>query len=188
MWSQGWPAEKKIRWAFLPISDMPVQKRPSNFFETKNIFIFGACPNFGRGQKQRFTLYLGVFHGPQLGPQNTEKYRKFNDSCLRNEHTALARSWELTSRVVFGRTHPRDVKNDLGMTFPGTTRCRWRFSQKITFFRLFGSFWPVWDRQNPILQGKTLFLTTTKIWTRPKNKNIFRFKKIRGPFLNGHIR
>ena len=37
--------EKKIG-AFLPISDMPVQKRPSNFFETKNIFIFGASSKF----------------------------------------------------------------------------------------------------------------------------------------------
>ena len=161
---------------------MHVQKRPSNFFETKNIFIFGVGPNFGRGQKRGFTLYLEVLPGPQLGPQNTEKYQKINDYRLRNEHTALARPWELTQRVVFECTHPRDVKYDLGMTFRSTTRCRWRLSQKIS------PFWPVWGSQNPILQGKTPFLTTTKIWTCPKNKNIFRFKKIRGPFLNVHIR
>ena len=47
--------EKKIG-AFLPISDMPVQKRPSKIFETKNIFIFGAGPNFGRSQKRGFAL------------------------------------------------------------------------------------------------------------------------------------
>ena len=47
---------EKFLGAFLPISDMPVQKRPSKFFETKNIFIFGADPNFGRSQKRGFTL------------------------------------------------------------------------------------------------------------------------------------
>ena len=47
---------EKKNGAFLPISDMPVQKRPSNFFETKTIFIFEAGPNFGRGQKWGFTL------------------------------------------------------------------------------------------------------------------------------------
>ena len=36
---------------------MHVQKRPLIFFESKNIFIFGAGPNFGRGQKRGFTLY-----------------------------------------------------------------------------------------------------------------------------------
>ena len=35
--------------AFLPISDMLVQKLPSKFFETKNNFLFGAGPNFGSG-------------------------------------------------------------------------------------------------------------------------------------------
>ena len=67
---------------------MPVQKRPSNFFDTKNIFIFGAGPNFGRGQKRGFTLYLEVL-GPIGAP--TEKYQKIDDYRLRNEHTALAR-------------------------------------------------------------------------------------------------
>ena len=60
--------EKKIG-AFVPISDMPVQKRPSIFFETKNIFIFGAGPNFGRSQKRGFTLYLEVLPGPNWGPK-----------------------------------------------------------------------------------------------------------------------
>ena len=66
LWSQGWPADKKKLGRFY------VQKRPSKFFETKNIFIFGAGPNFGRSQKRGFTLYLEVLPGPQLGPQNTE--------------------------------------------------------------------------------------------------------------------
>ena len=48
--------KKKKMGAFVPISDMRIQKRPSNFFETKNIFIWWARPNFGRGQKRGFTL------------------------------------------------------------------------------------------------------------------------------------
>ena len=31
-------------------------KKAHHFFETKNIFIFGAGPNFGRGQKRGVTL------------------------------------------------------------------------------------------------------------------------------------
>ena len=31
-------------------------KKALNFFETQNILSFGACQNFGRGQKQGFTL------------------------------------------------------------------------------------------------------------------------------------
>ena len=34
------------------------------FFETKNIFIFEAGPNFGRGQKWGFTLYNGILAAP----------------------------------------------------------------------------------------------------------------------------
>ena len=98
---------------------MRVQKRPLKFFETKNIFIFEAGPNFGRCQKRRF----GGFPRPQLEPQNTEKYQKINDPRLKNERTALARPLELTPRVVFECTHPRDVKYGLGMTFRGATRC-----------------------------------------------------------------
>ena len=60
--------EQKIG-AFLPISDMRVQKRPLKFFETKNIFIFEAGPNFGRGQKRRFTLFWRFFQGPNWGPK-----------------------------------------------------------------------------------------------------------------------
>ena len=55
------------------------------------MFIFGAGPNFSRGQKRGLTLYLEVLPVPQLGPQNTEKYQKINDPRLRNEHVALAR-------------------------------------------------------------------------------------------------
>ena len=66
--------EKKIG-AFLPISDMRVQ-RPSIFFETKNIFIFGAGPNFGRGQKRGFTLVWRFFPDPNWGPKTPKNTKK----------------------------------------------------------------------------------------------------------------
>ena len=66
---------EKKNGAFLPISDMRVQKRPSKFFETKNIF-FGGRSKFLAWSKTGFYLLKWDFSCPKLAKmsQKDEKW------------------------------------------------------------------------------------------------------------------
>ena len=128
-----------------------------------------------------------------LAAPNWPKWAKKTKNCdfLRKSSPTSSGASKGNPEVIFYIPGMCAFKNDPRGQLSKPGECRVLISKAIIvdFLVFFGVLGPqLVPRQNLQIQCKPPFLTTTKIWTCPKNKNIFRFKKNRGPFLNGHIR